>query len=119
MRPRRSSAASSVGEFPASKPGSAARVTLARQEGVREPRAQLLRFRHARHGQHPCGAAVDGAGQCRAGAEDVDDHGDATRGAGTRDVIEELNPHRRSARWPTVTMRARGMKLKSLAEAAV
>ena len=69
------------------------RVTLARQQRVREPRAQLLRFRHARHGQHPRGAAVDGTGQRRAGAENVDDHRDATRGAGTRDVIEDLNPH--------------------------
>ena len=68
-------------------------MTLARQQCAGKPRAQLLRFRHPRHGHNPCGTALHRAGQCRAGAEDVDDHGDATRVAGARDVIEELNPH--------------------------
>ena len=58
-------------------------------------------------------------GHRRAGAKHVDDHGDAARSAGAGDVVDDLNPHAGARCALSVTILARGMKLKSVAEAAV
>ena len=110
----------SVGELPASKPGSrrACRSPISSASGMRSRSASASSM--APDGQHARRAGGDRVRRDRERAKHVDDDRDAARGGGAGDVIDDLDPQARASHGAlSATTLARGMKLKSVALAQV
>jgi hypothetical protein len=69
-------------------------MALADEQGLRQRGLQRPGLIDARHRQHTLGARCKGMGDQRAGAEDIDDDGDAGRGrrAGEQRRTSDVQP---------------------------
>jgi len=94
-------------------------MPLPDQHDIALARPELERSLDRGHRQHARSAGLDGIGGRRERTEHVDDDRRPAGCPGTRNVIEYLDDQLVPAERLIGTMRARGMKLKSVAVAAV